>query len=170
MRCPTPIPDNAGEMGQSAYPWRGRITISPAAGFDGSRWLCRRLVGVPQPSPGRRHGRRAVQPRSAVVERRHRLYRHRQLSADFRLARRHRTPRLFLDRPHHHLRPRLPQRQHRGRGILRLVLSGSRRDRQRAEPRTPGANPHRHRRRLRGRRALGVSPEGHPQLVAQPPP
>jgi hypothetical protein len=33
---PNPYSDNAGETGQSAYPWRGRITISPAAGFDGS--------------------------------------------------------------------------------------------------------------------------------------
>jgi hypothetical protein len=33
---PNPYSDNAGETGQSAYPWRGRITISPAVGFDGS--------------------------------------------------------------------------------------------------------------------------------------
>jgi hypothetical protein len=33
---PNPYSDNAGETGQSAYPWRGRITISPATGFDGS--------------------------------------------------------------------------------------------------------------------------------------
>jgi hypothetical protein len=33
---PDPYSDNAGETGQSAYPWRGRITISPAAGFAGS--------------------------------------------------------------------------------------------------------------------------------------
>lgn len=33
---PNPYSDNAAAIGQSAYPWRGRITISPAAGFEGS--------------------------------------------------------------------------------------------------------------------------------------
>ena len=30
-----PYSDNAGAAGQPAYPWRGRITCSPAAGFAG---------------------------------------------------------------------------------------------------------------------------------------
>jgi hypothetical protein len=33
---PNPYSDNAEAIGQSAYPWRGRITVSPAAGFEGS--------------------------------------------------------------------------------------------------------------------------------------
>lgn len=33
---PDPYSDEAAEIGQPAYPWRGRITCSPAAGFDGS--------------------------------------------------------------------------------------------------------------------------------------
>jgi hypothetical protein len=33
---PDPYSDNAGNTGQPAYPWRGRITLSPAAGFAGS--------------------------------------------------------------------------------------------------------------------------------------
>jgi hypothetical protein len=33
---PTPYSDNASEIGQPAFPWRGRITCSPAAGFAGS--------------------------------------------------------------------------------------------------------------------------------------
>jgi hypothetical protein len=33
---PDPYSDNAGSTGQAAYPWRGRITVSPAAGFAGS--------------------------------------------------------------------------------------------------------------------------------------
>ncbi|MFW6077402.1 MAG: baseplate multidomain protein megatron, partial [Hyphomicrobiales bacterium] len=33
---PDPYSDNAGDTGQAAYPWRGRITVSPAAGFAGS--------------------------------------------------------------------------------------------------------------------------------------
>ncbi|WP_099865911.1 baseplate multidomain protein megatron [Pararhizobium haloflavum] len=31
-----PYSDNAGEVGQSVYPWRGRITCSPAAGYAGT--------------------------------------------------------------------------------------------------------------------------------------
>lgn len=30
---PDPYSDNAASLGQAAYPWRGRITVSPAAGF-----------------------------------------------------------------------------------------------------------------------------------------
>ena len=33
---PDPYSNNAGTTGQSVYPWRGRITCSPAAGFTGS--------------------------------------------------------------------------------------------------------------------------------------
>jgi hypothetical protein len=33
---PDPYSDNAAETGQPAYPWRGRITCSPAAGYAGS--------------------------------------------------------------------------------------------------------------------------------------
>ncbi|MEM9760908.1 MAG: glycoside hydrolase/phage tail family protein [Pseudomonadota bacterium] len=33
---PNPYSDNAAEAGQPAFPWRGRITCSPAAGFAGS--------------------------------------------------------------------------------------------------------------------------------------
>lgn len=33
---PNPYSDNASETGQAVYPWRGRITVSPAAGFDGT--------------------------------------------------------------------------------------------------------------------------------------
>ena len=33
---PDPYSDNAAASGQAAYPWRGRITVSPAAGFAGS--------------------------------------------------------------------------------------------------------------------------------------
>ena len=33
---PNPYSDNASEAGQPASPWRGRITCSPAAGYDGS--------------------------------------------------------------------------------------------------------------------------------------
>ncbi len=33
---PDPYSDNAGTIGQPAYPWRGRITCSPAPGFAGS--------------------------------------------------------------------------------------------------------------------------------------
>jgi len=33
---PNPYSNNAAEIGQPAYPWRGRITVSPAAGFVGS--------------------------------------------------------------------------------------------------------------------------------------
>lgn len=33
---PNPYSDNAGEDGQPAYPWRGRITCSPAPGYAGS--------------------------------------------------------------------------------------------------------------------------------------
>src|SRR5690606_17688850 len=33
---PNPYSDEAGETGQPPYPWRGRITISPAPGFEGS--------------------------------------------------------------------------------------------------------------------------------------
>ena len=33
---PNPYSDNAGEAGQPVYPWRGRITCSPAAGFEGT--------------------------------------------------------------------------------------------------------------------------------------
>ncbi len=33
---PDPYSDNAGTLGQPAYPWRGRITCSPAAGFAGT--------------------------------------------------------------------------------------------------------------------------------------
>ena len=33
---PDPYSDNAGAVGQAVYPWRGRITCSPAAGFAGS--------------------------------------------------------------------------------------------------------------------------------------
>lgn len=33
---PNPYSDNAAATGQSAYPWRGRITVSPAAGFAGT--------------------------------------------------------------------------------------------------------------------------------------
>jgi Gene Transfer Agent (GTA)-like protein len=33
---PDPYSDNAATVGQPAYPWRGRITCSPAAGFVGS--------------------------------------------------------------------------------------------------------------------------------------
>jgi hypothetical protein len=33
---PNPYSDNAAESGQPAYPWRGRINISPAPGFTGS--------------------------------------------------------------------------------------------------------------------------------------
>ena len=31
-----PVPDHAAATGQPAYPWRGRITCSPAAGYAGS--------------------------------------------------------------------------------------------------------------------------------------
>ena len=33
---PNPYSDNAAEVGQPAFPWRGRITCSPAAGYAGS--------------------------------------------------------------------------------------------------------------------------------------
>ena len=33
---PNPYSDNAAATGQSAYPWRGRITVSPAYGYAGS--------------------------------------------------------------------------------------------------------------------------------------
>lgn len=33
---PNPYSDNAGDDGQPAYPWRGRITVSPAVSFAGS--------------------------------------------------------------------------------------------------------------------------------------
>jgi hypothetical protein len=33
---PNPYSDNAAGVGQDAYPWRGRITCSPAAGFAGT--------------------------------------------------------------------------------------------------------------------------------------
>ncbi|WP_075223168.1 baseplate multidomain protein megatron [Acuticoccus yangtzensis] len=33
---PNPYSDNAAEIGQSTFPWRGRITCSPAAGYVGS--------------------------------------------------------------------------------------------------------------------------------------
>jgi hypothetical protein len=33
---PNPFSDNAAETGQPAFPWRGRITCSPAAGYAGS--------------------------------------------------------------------------------------------------------------------------------------
>jgi hypothetical protein len=33
---PNPYSNNAASSGQPAYPWRGRITVSPAAGFSGS--------------------------------------------------------------------------------------------------------------------------------------
>ncbi|RBI83519.1 hypothetical protein DRV85_15820 [Rhodosalinus halophilus] len=33
---PSPYSDNAAETGQPAFPWRGRITCSPAAGYAGS--------------------------------------------------------------------------------------------------------------------------------------
>ncbi|MDE2164109.1 MAG: glycoside hydrolase/phage tail family protein [Alphaproteobacteria bacterium] len=33
---PNPYSDNAATLGQSVYPWRGRIGVSPAAGFAGS--------------------------------------------------------------------------------------------------------------------------------------
>jgi Gene Transfer Agent (GTA)-like protein/putative tail protein len=33
---PDPYSDNAASIGQPAYPWRGRITCSPAAGFAGT--------------------------------------------------------------------------------------------------------------------------------------
>jgi len=33
---PNPYSDNAAQVGQPAFPWRGRITCSPAAGFAGS--------------------------------------------------------------------------------------------------------------------------------------
>ncbi|PYE86924.1 baseplate multidomain protein megatron [Phyllobacterium leguminum] len=33
---PDPYSDNAARIGQPVYPWRGRITISPAPGFSGS--------------------------------------------------------------------------------------------------------------------------------------
>jgi hypothetical protein len=33
---PNPYSDNAGQTGQPVFPWRGRITCSPAAGFAGS--------------------------------------------------------------------------------------------------------------------------------------
>jgi len=34
---PNPYSDNAAETGQPVFPWRGRITCSPAAGFAGSK-------------------------------------------------------------------------------------------------------------------------------------
>jgi hypothetical protein len=34
---PNPYSDNAAETGQPAFPWRGRITCSPAAGFRRDR-------------------------------------------------------------------------------------------------------------------------------------
>src|SRR5690606_37461930 len=33
---PHPYSDNAGAIGQPVYPWRGRITCSPAAGYAGT--------------------------------------------------------------------------------------------------------------------------------------
>ena len=33
---PNPYSDNAATLGQAAYPWRGRLTCSPASGFVGS--------------------------------------------------------------------------------------------------------------------------------------
>ncbi|WP_296643854.1 baseplate multidomain protein megatron [Roseinatronobacter sp.] len=33
---PDPYSDNAGDIGQPKFPWRGRITCSPAAGYEGS--------------------------------------------------------------------------------------------------------------------------------------
>jgi hypothetical protein len=33
---PDPYSDNAADVGQSVYPWRGRITCSPAAGYAGT--------------------------------------------------------------------------------------------------------------------------------------
>jgi hypothetical protein len=34
--APNPYSDNAAGIGQPAFPWRGRITVSPAAGYAGS--------------------------------------------------------------------------------------------------------------------------------------
>ena len=36
QHLPDPYSDNAAATGQPAYPWRGRITCSPAAGYAGS--------------------------------------------------------------------------------------------------------------------------------------
>lgn len=33
---PDPYSDNAGDSGQALFPWRGRITVSPAAGYAGT--------------------------------------------------------------------------------------------------------------------------------------
>ena len=33
---PNPYSDNAATNGQASYPWRGRITVSPAAGYTGT--------------------------------------------------------------------------------------------------------------------------------------
>lgn len=33
---PNPYSDNAADTGQPAFPWRGRITCSPAAGYVGT--------------------------------------------------------------------------------------------------------------------------------------
>lgn len=33
---PNPYSDDAGQLGQPVHPWRGRITVSPAAGFAGT--------------------------------------------------------------------------------------------------------------------------------------
>jgi hypothetical protein len=48
---PNPYSDNAAETGQPAFPWRGRITCSPAAGYRRDRGQDRR---------GRKPGRGAV--------------------------------------------------------------------------------------------------------------
>ena len=56
--CRTRTRDNAAETGQPAFPWRGRITCSPAAGYAGTRRQdrrrrprrSRRCFGAAQPS------------------------------------------------------------------------------------------------------------------------
>ena len=81
--------------------------------------LCGRLVGVLRAPAGRRVGRRALQPRSALGVAGDRLHRDRQLHAAFGLARRD-GPRRCRRRVD--LRPRLPDGQCRRRRGVRLVL------------------------------------------------
>ncbi len=122
--------------------------------------LRRRLVGVSQPPAGRRHGRRALPPRSAVGDA--------EIDfvgidnylplADWRDGTEHLD--YAPDGPTVDLRPRLS----------RAATSRAARTTTGTTPAKPTARPRRARRSPTGaRRALGVPPQGHPQLVARTP-
>ena len=129
------------------------VRVDPRAGRQDR--LCRRLVGVLRAPAGRRVGRRALSPRSALGASRHRLRRHRQLHAAVGLARRA-EPRRRGGRVD--LRSRVSEGQRRGRRGLRLVLCR----RGRARRAGPAADQ---RRRLR--RALGFPLQGPGELVVE---